>query len=288
MIFLNETAMKKLVLLAFVLLLSPLAVAQVQTPQPSPAATLKQMVGLTEVQIDYSRPSVREREIMGGLVPYGELWRTGANKNTLIRFSDDVKVGGQSLAAGTYAIYTRPGSSMWEVFFYSDTENWGTPQKWEADKVAATVEAQVKQHPEPMESFEIWISDLNNNGAQLNMGWENQWVSIALEVPTREKAMVSIEKTLGGEPKANDFYSAASYYLQENIELEKAAKWIAKAVELRADAYWYHRQHALILHAMGQNSEAVAAAQTSKELAEKAGNSSYVKMNEASIAEWSK
>ena len=128
-------------------------------------------------------------------MPYGELWRTGANKNTLIRFSDDVKVDGQSLAAGTYAVFTRPGASMWEVFFYTDTENWGTPQEWDADKVAATVEAKVKQHPEPMESFEIWISDLHNNGAQLNIGWENQWVSVALEVPTREKAMASIEKT---------------------------------------------------------------------------------------------
>ncbi|MGC6479883.1 MAG: DUF2911 domain-containing protein [Flavobacteriaceae bacterium] len=280
--------MKKILLLTFGLMLSPLAIAQVQTPQPSPAAMLKQTVGLTEVTVEYSRPGKRGRDIMGGLVPFGEMWRTGANKNTVISFSDEVEVGGQSLAAGTYAIFTRPGASMWEIFFYTDAENWGTPQKWDASKVAATVEAKVKKHTETMESFEIWISNLTNNGAHINIGWEDQWVSVDLQVPTQKKAMASIEKTLSGEPKANDYYSAASYYFQENIELDQAEAWISKAVEMRNDAYWYHRQHSLILNALGKNSAAIAAAKTSMELAEKAGNSSYVKMNKASIAEWSK
>lgn len=270
------------------LVLSPVAMAQVQTPQPSPATQLIQAVGLTKVEVEYSRPSKRGREIMGELVPFGEMWRTGANKNTMITFSDDVKVGGQALAAGTYAIFSRPGAQMWEVFFYTDSENWGTPQEWDAEKVAATVEAPVKSSSETMESFEIWISDLNNNGAQINIGWEDQYISMALEVPTRQKAMASIEKTLSGEPKANDYYSAASYYLQEKMDLEQAAKWIAKAVELRNDAYWYHRQHALILHELGKNDAAIAAAKTSQELAEKAGNSSYVRMNQESIAAWTK
>ena len=275
-------------LLMLSLVLSPVTMAQVQTPQPSPATQLKQAVGLTKVEVEYSRPSKRGREIMGELVPFGEMWRTGANKNTMITFSDDVKVGGQALAAGTYAIFSRPGAQMWEVFFYTDSENWGTPQEWDAEKVAATVEAPVKSSSETMESFEIWISDLNNNGAQINMGWEDQYISMALEVPTRKKAMASIEKTLSGEPKANDYYSAASYYLQEKMDLEQAAKWIAKAVELRNDAYWNHRQHALILHELGKNDAAIAAAKTSQELAEKAGNSSYVRMNKESIAAWTK
>ena len=132
----------KNLLLSFALASCTLAFAQVQAPQASPAATVVQTIGLTETSVVYSRPSVRGREVMGNLVPYGKIWRTGANKNTTIQFPDPVQVGGQTLAAGTYAIFTRPGASLWEVFFYTDSENSGIPKEWSADKVAATLEVE--------------------------------------------------------------------------------------------------------------------------------------------------
>lgn len=278
--------MKKLFFLLVLLIVLPLG-AQVQTPQPSPAAKIMQTVGLTDVTIEYSRPSMREREIMGALVPYGELWRTGANKNTVISFSDAVTFGDQELAAGSYAIFTRPGKDLWEVFFYADTENWGTPSEWEASKVAVTVEV-VPTYGGDMETFSIWISNLHNNGATLNLGWADTRVALPFGVPTVVKATASIEEALNNSPKHRDYYNAAVYFLQEGQDLKQAKAWIAKAIQGKGDAYWYFRQQSLILAKLNDTEGAIAAAKQSLALAEKAGNQDYVRMNTASIAEWSK
>lgn len=140
--------MKKLILLVCVGLFSLGANAQIETPAPSPFQKIEQKVGLTDVTLEYSRPSVKGRKIFGGLVPYDKLWRTGANANTKVTFGDDVTIGGKSVKAGTYAIFTKPGTSSWEVIFYSDASNWGTPREWDDMKVAATVSGNV--YPMPM------------------------------------------------------------------------------------------------------------------------------------------
>lgn len=129
--------MKKLLLLLMTCATVYSVQAQIETPQPSPSATLEQKVGLTDITIEYSRPGVKGRKVFGGLVPYGDLWRTGANKNTIVTFSTDATVDGQTLKAGSYALFTKPGETSWDVYFYTDTENWGTPQNWDESKVAA-------------------------------------------------------------------------------------------------------------------------------------------------------
>ena len=278
--------MKKIYSFVFAMLIAQ-AIAQVQTPQPSPAAQLMQTVGLTDVTVTYSRPSMRGRTIMGNLVSYGSVWRTGANKNTTISFSDAVTVGGQELAAGTYAIFTRPGEGMWEVFFYTDTENWGAPAEWDASKIAATVEV-TPQETATVESFSIWFSDLTNNDGVLNIAWENTKLPIKVAVPTVQKAMASIKKVLSNNPKDRDYYSSAVYYLQEGQDLPQAKKWINKAIAMNDEPYWYYRQQSLILAALNETQAAIEAAEKSLERAEKAGNWDYVKMNKASIAEWRK
>lgn len=271
-----------------ILLCGGLAVAQIQTPQPSPSTTLEQVVGLTEVKIEYSRPAMRGRTIMGDLVPYGNLWRTGANKNTTLSFSDPVTVGGQALAAGTYALFTRPGKSLWEVFFYTETENWGTPQEWQSKSVAAVIEVPTQSLAEPVESFSISIGELTNIGANIHLSWENTRVTLPLEVPTDEKTMASIKETMKGTPKAGDLYQAAVYYRESGRDLQTAKKWIAKAIEMEPGKYWMFRQQALILADLNEKEEAIKAAQSSLELAEKAGNQDYVRLNTKSIEEWSK
>jgi len=271
-----------------ILLCGGLAVAQIQTPQPSPSTTLEQVVGLTEVKIEYSRPAMRGRTIMGDLVPYGSLWRTGANKNTTLSFSDPVTVGGQALAAGTYALFTRPGKSLWEVFFYTETENWGTPQEWQSKSVAAVIEVPTQSLAEPVESFSISIGELTNIGANIHLSWENTRVTLPLEVPTDEKTMASIKETMKGTPKAGDLYQAAVYYRESGRDLQTAKKWIAKAIEMEPGKYWMFRQQALILADLNEKEEAIKAAQSSLELAEKAGNQDYVRLNTKSIEEWSK
>ena len=279
--------MKKLLVGCFVGLLSAGLWAQMQTPQPSPFSRMEQQVGLTEVTVEYSRPSMRGRAVFGNLVPYEALWRTGANKNTIVSFSDDVTVQGKELKAGSYAIFTKPGEADWEVIFYSDTENWGTPREWDDSKVAAIVKTEVLKMEMPVETFTMTIDDLHNNGAALGMLWENVYVGVKFEVPTVDKAVKSIEAVMAG-PSAGDYYSAASYYFAEGKDLAKAKEWIDQAVakDTEGRMYWVMRRQSLIYAKMGDKAGAVSAAKKSLTAAEKAGNMDYVKMNKDSLKEW--
>ncbi|MER3318127.1 MAG: DUF2911 domain-containing protein [Allomuricauda sp.] len=283
--------MKKFALLLFAVSLCFSLEAQIQTPAPSPSSTLEQKVGLTDVTVKYSRPAMKGRTIFGDLVPYGAIWRTGANQNTVITFSDDVTVKGKELKAGSYAIYTRPNEAVWEVFFYTTTDNWGTPQEWDASKVAATVKVETMEIPMPIESFTITIDDLYNNGATLGIMWENTYVGVDFVVPTVDKAMKSIQETMANKEdlQANDYFAAGSYYFSEGVNMEQAKEWVDKAVEMDGGkAYWMMRTQSLIYAKMGDKKEAIAAAKRSLAAAQAAGNQDYVKMNKDSLKEWAK
>ncbi|MDH7914300.1 DUF2911 domain-containing protein [Winogradskyella sp. SYSU M77433] len=279
--------MKKLILFVFALALTVSVNAQIETPQPSPFSTVEQKVGLTDVTLEYSRPNMRGRVIFGDLVPYGKVWRAGANRNTVITFSDDVTIDGTTLKAGSYAIYIIPSEKSWEVIFYTDTNNWGNPQEWDDSKVAVKATAQVYELPVDIETYTITFDDLTNNSANLGIMWEKAYVAVKFEVPTQTKVAASIEKAMSG-PSANDYYSAAVYKLSEKEDLEQAMEWIDKAVEMSKDEprFWYFRQQSLIHAANGDKKGAIAAAKKSLEAAKKAGNDDYVKMNEDSLKEW--
>jgi len=281
--------MKKLLLVALSVFTIQLVTAQVKTPQPSPTSKIEQKVGLTDVTVEYSRPGVKGRTIFGDLVPYGKVWRTGANANTKITFSDDVKISGQELKAGSYAIYTKPEATTWEVYFYNDTNNWGTPQKWDDTKVTAKATVKVEKLPFNVETFMILVTNIKNNGASLEFVWENVMVEVPFTVPTDKKTVASIEKVMAGA-SAGDYFSAARYYLEEGKDINKAKTWIDKAIEMTKDKprFWYLRQQSLIYAKAGSKKEAVSIAKISMMLAEKAGNADYVKMNKNSIKEWSK
>ena len=261
--------------------------AQLQTPESSPAATLMQTVGLTDFIVKYSRPSAKGRKIIGNLVSFDRKWRTGANENTTIQFTDPVKIEGQILTAGTYALFTQPGEQEWEIYFYTDTDNTRVPKKWELDKVAATM----KVIPKPtgkLETFSIWFSDLTHNDAHLNLAWENTKISMKVEVPTDAKTMARIKQVMNNDPKERDYYEAAVYYLQTDRDLKQAKEWINNAVSMNDNTYWYFRQQALILAGLNEMEAAIEAAKKSLVRAEKAGNLDYVKLNTDSIADWSK
>lgn len=262
--------------------------AQIKTPQPSPAAKIEQKIGLTDVTLEYSRPSMRGRTLFGNVIPFGEKWRTGANANSTITFSDAVTIDGKTLAKGTYAIFTIPNKDAWEVIFYSDASNWGLPQNWEDSKVALQTSVKTKQTPFTTESFTMGFADVSNpNSADLDIMWDKTAVSVKITVPTEKIAMESIEKALAG-PTANDYFSAGSYYHTSGKDLNKALEWVSKAVEMNPDAFWMARQKSLIQADMGDKKGAIASAKQSLAGATKAGNKDYVKMNEESIAKWSK
>ncbi len=262
--------------------------AQIKTPQPSPTSKVEQKVGLTDVTLEYSRPSMRGRTIFGDLVPFNKNWRTGANANTKITFSTDVVIDGKDLKKGTYAIYSTPNKDAWDVIFYSDAKNWGLPQKWDDAKVALKTSIKTSPLGFDMETFTMAFGDLSDGtSAMLYIMWEKTEVGIKINVPTEELAMKSIETVLAG-PSANDYFGAASYYNANDKDAKQALEWVNKAVAMNPDAFWMTRQKSLIQAKMGDKKGAIATAKTSLEVAEKAGNADYVKMNKESIAEWSK
>lgn len=284
-IILKLLFMKRLILPLILFAFSFLQ-AQVQSPQPSPSATLIQTVGLTEFTVEYSRPSMRGREIFGELVPFGKLWRTGANKNSIIKFDDTIIFGGQEVKAGEYSIFTIPNQDEWEVLLYANTENWGTPAEWNEANIVASTNIKTSELADQVESFTIEFNHFTKNNAHLILKWENTAVNILVEVPTDEKVMASIEMAMEGTKMA-DYYNAAVYYLQTDRDIKKAKMWIDTAMDMREDKpFWMLRQQSLIYAKSGDTDGAIKMAKQSLEAAEKAGNADYVKMNKASLKEW--
>ncbi|WP_346883608.1 DUF2911 domain-containing protein [uncultured Algibacter sp.] len=278
--------MKKLLLIALVFTFTLNVDAQIKTPQPSPFSKLEQKVGLTDVTLEYSRPGMRGRTIFGNLVPYGKLWRTGANKNTKVSFSEDVVVDGQTLEAGEYAIFTTPSKDSWEVVFYSDTENWGTPKEWDDANVAAKTTVKVYDLPMDIETFTITLDDLSNSSATIGIMWEKAYVGIKFDVPTDKAVTTAIDKVMKG-PDANDYYTAAVYYSQNDKDIKQAKTWMDKAMSMvKKPRFWQLRQQSLIYAKSGDKKGAIAAAKKSLKGAEKAGNADYVKLNKDSLKEW--
>ena len=279
--------MKKLLLCLFAFTLIYSVNAQVDTPAPSPFAKLEQKVGLTDVTLEYSRPGVKERKVFGSLVPYGKIWRTGANARTKITFSTDATIDGQTLKAGSYSIFTIPNTDTWEVVFYNDGKEFGTPKELDDAHVAARTT--VKSYPMEysVESFTMDISNLKNSSATIAILWDKTYLAVPFTVPTDEAVLASINNVMSG-PGVNDYFQSAVYYLQEGKDISKAKEWIDKAVEMTKDKprFWVLRQQSVIHAKAGSKDTAIAAAKASLMHAEKAGNDDYVKMNKDSLKEW--
>ena len=263
--------------------------AQLQTPRVSPAAKLEQKVGLTDLKIEYSRPSKNDRVIFGDLLPFDQVWRTGANENTKFTTSDPMIFDKDTLHAGTYALYTKPGKDTWEVLFYTDVTNWGTPEKWDDTKVALKVIAKVIPLPSVVETFSISIENIETESANLTLAWDKTMISVPFKVQTSKKVIANIEKVMAG-PSANDYYAAANYYYTEKKDLQQALTWITKSIEMRGndDYYWVLRTKSLIQADLGDKKEAIETAKRSLASATKANDQHYIDLNNKSIKEWSK
>lgn len=276
----------KTFLTALVLTFSMSIFAQLEAPQPSPNSNTTQMVGLSEVSIAYSRPSANERAVFGNLVPFNKRWRTGANENTIITFSTDVKIGEQALEAGSYAVYSTPKKESWDVFFYEDTDNWGLPKTWNEDAVAAMVNVPVKSLNHMVETLSIDLGALQMDKAHLQMSWEKTMVEVPISFPTDDLVMESVTAIMSG-PSASDYFDSAIYYLNAGKDLNKAEEWMEKGmVMVEVKPFWMLRQQSLIYAANGKKDKAIVTAKASLEGAKKAGNADYIKMNEDSLKEW--
>ena len=283
--------MKKIILVLAMMAANFAIEAQVKTPAPSPKSVVNQVVGLTDVTVEYSRPSAKGRVVFGDLVPFGKVWRTGANANSTISFSDDVVINGTTLKKGKYAIFTTPKADMWEVVFYSTTDNWGTPENWDEKNVAAQTNVDPIQLGNNVDTFTMGIGNLTNDSATLDISWEKTMVSVKFAVPTQKIAMASIDKVMAGAT-ANDYFSAGQYYLQSNGDLNQGLVYLNKAISMTKPGsdvpFWYLRQKSLIQAKLGDKQGAIASARLSLAGAEKEKNDDYAKMNNDSIKEWSK
>ncbi|MDO5510078.1 MAG: DUF2911 domain-containing protein [Weeksellaceae bacterium] len=277
--------MQKSLLLILAVFISGITTAQVKAPQPSPAASITQTIGLGEITVEYSRPSARERKVFGNLVPYDQIWRTGANAATVISFSKEMNFGGETVPAGKYALYSVPSKNAWEILLYSETGNWGVPQNLDESKVVVRCKVQPQNLSPAVETFKIGFDQLRNESANLELSWENTLISIPVTIDSNKDVIASIERTMAG-PSANDYFQAASYYLQQNMDLKQALDWSKKAEQLRPEAFWMTKTQAEIYAAQGDFQNAIATANRSMEAARKAGNDTYVKSNQENIAKW--
>ena len=265
----------------------PTTKLKITTPQPSPKATVEQRVGLTDVSVEYSRPGVRGRTIFGDLVPFGKTWRTGANSNTKVTFSSDVSINGQTLKAGSYGLYTVPNENSWEIMFYAESDNSGVPRDWDKAKIVAKTSVEVYSMPMNVETFTITFDDVSSTSAVIGLLWEKTYVGIKFEVPTDKLVSETIDAVMAASPEAGDYYNAAIYYRQQDIDIKKANEWMEKAMSLtEKPAFWQLRQQSLIYLKMGETEKAIAVAEKSLELSKEAGNEAYIKMNTQSLAEW--
>jgi hypothetical protein len=273
-----------LALLAASLFFTPGAYAQITMPQPSPSATVTQKVGLADVTLSYSRPSARGRKIFGDLLPYGQLWRTGANAATKLTFSDEVTVNGTKVPAGEYSLFTIPGKDEWTVMLNKNVKASANDYK-EAEDVAR-FKVRPAKTAAPYETFTIDFSDLTANAASMNIKWENTKVALKLETDVDSKVMAQIKELVIDSPNAKpqDLYAASIYYMENNKDLNQALTWMNKATE-KDPQFWQLHQKARLQAKLKDYKNAEATARKSIELAKTAKNDDYVRLNEKLLAE---
>ena len=253
-------------------------------PQPSPWSETEQMVGLAKVSVVYSRPSMKGRKIFGDLVPFDEIWRTGANAATKITFDDPLVINGGKIEPGAYSLYTIPGKTSWTIILNKNTGSWGTGGYDTKDDV---VRMQVTPTNIPTtETFTIDFSDLGDGTANLNLYWENTKVTIGIQNDYHEKALANIKDAIAeADGTYGTYEGAAEYYLDNNLDKEQAFIWAKKSVDMNAK-YWNTYTLSRAYAAKEMYKEAMDMAQQSLTLAQNAKSKTYVEMNEKNIADW--
>jgi hypothetical protein len=256
--------------------------AQLKVPQPSPSQTVTQAFGIGEIKIEYSRPSVKGRVIFGDLVPYNAIWRTGANQSTKLTFTDEVTIGGKALASGTYALYSMPTATEWDMMIYKDLTLGGNVSEYKAENEVLRFKVKPVAINDKMEMFTIGVNNITPTTCSIDLVWDKLKVSIPVTTDIDEKVMKQIDKEMGDK---RPYLSAANYYYDNNKDMNKALEWANKAVEANPKAYWALHTKAKIQVKLKDYKGAIKTAETSLSLAKEEQDGSYVKMNENLIAE---
>ncbi|MEO6730461.1 MAG: DUF2911 domain-containing protein [Ferruginibacter sp.] len=263
--------------IAFVLFITHHGQSQVKLPSPSPVQTIKQEFGLGSIELTYSRPSAKNRRVFGDLVPYGKLWRTGANASTKITFSDPVEINGRRLDSGTYVLYTIPGEESWEVIINKGIKNVGIEGYKESEDVARFKVEPIKTKVKT-ESFTMQFADIKPESCELHLIWEKKQVGVLITVNVKEKLRTQINAAMATDKKP--YWEAAQFYYEYDKNLSKALDNVNRAVEVNPKAFWMMLYKAKIQQEMGDNAGALQSSASSLALSKEAKNEDYVKMNE--------
>ena len=271
--------MKKILLLSAIFCYSFIS-AQIKSPQPSPTATITQKVGVSNISVEYSRPGAKEREIFGGLVSYGKMWRTGANKATKITFNENCVFGGAKVKKGSYSLFTIPGEKEWTVVLNKNTELWGVGEYDEKNQVCSIVSKAIETK-DFTESFTIDFGTFQSFSAIMSLKWANTKIDIKIESLEAKKLEKQYLELLTKGPSASDYYNGAKFFADNTSEYEMALEWINTAIEKRPDAFWMQFHKARILKKMGNKKESISVAEEVIALAkEKKDDYGYIKRSE--------
>lgn len=253
-----------------------------KTPAPSPSCTVKQAFGLSDISIEYSRPSAKGRVVFGNVVPYGEIWRTGANGSTLLTFGDDVTIEGKAVKAGTYSLYSIPGKESWEVMLNTDLTLGGNVGAYDKTKEVARFTVKAQSLNDMVETFTINVADISANAGEIELTWEKTKVSFRVETEIDAKIMANIEKAVIQDNKP--YFQAARYYYENNKDMNLALEWVSKAVDANPGAYWVLMLKANIQYKLNDMKGAKETANKVVEIATADGDNAYVRQGKELLA----
>ena len=270
-----------------ILLCSTVLAAQIEIPVASPFSKVEQDVGFTKITVAYSRPGAKGRKIFGSLVPYGRIWRVGANESTKFTVDSDISVMGNYLPKGTYALYAFPYEEYWEVVFHKNIEHWGDGRKaYDPAEGVFRIRINPVNNSDYQENFLITFDEIDHNSSNMLWIWEHTLIKIPIAVDTDSKMMEGIAKGIKENPTAQTYYEAARYLQEQGKLYSRALLYLNKAIEIGGDTYYFYRVKSLVEAALEDYKSAIESAQKSLELAQKEDKDEFVRMNEQNISLW--
>jgi hypothetical protein len=274
--------MKKLLTILFLSgsLVYQAAAQDLKMPAPSPTSEIKQQFALSSVEVSYSRPSIKGRTIFGDLVPYGKVWRTGANAATTITFGEDVTIGGKPVKAGKYGLLTIPNTTDWTVIITRQLDV-TSPAAYKESEDVARITVPVENMPITIETFMITFDNISASEMNMFLLWDKAAVTVPIKAEVDSKVMAQIDELMNKDNRP--YFTAGMYYLQAGKDLNKSVEWFDKAIQQTPDGFWIYHQKANAQAKLGKKKEAIATAEKSIELAKKAKNDDYVALNEKLI-----
>ncbi len=280
--------MKKYIFTIVASLIVSVTYSQLNLPNASPDASFKQQVGFTDIEIKYSRPSSRGRAVFGGLVPYGELWRTGAHDATTIQFSDTVSLNENTIPKGTYSLFTIPNENEWTIVINKDAEMHGTSE-YAQDQDVLRFSVKPKKSSRFYETFTIEINDVTKDGANLFLIWENTEVKIAIQSNSDKRVVAEINDRINikKEDRPSLYYQSSLYYFTNSKDIKQAYTWIQVANSKSQEASYLQLQ-AKIEAALGDYPAAIKTLKQSSELAKTKKMDQLIVANEKLLEDWSK